>query len=287
MFYLFLGEGQFGGRNTITLAKEYLQCASQNQCNYTTPRVLFVFYNGVTFPMKEALEQLGVEVHGVAVEVTQDVSEKLQPEEFYNDQESNIENHTQNQPQMNYPCTVVDSVSSSDEEYDGNIMSASEYMEMLKNGGPSGDANELDLYEHDVLYNDKSTDEHEHDTEVRLCEKQLSDDDANSSCGDLSEEECCDDESELDNKVLQSLHTSNSSLMSQPFTSLQSSSALSQNVRCDIRKLNLDVSTLICLVSNMCHGHCNIDFNQREFDELALQERAKPLLPTLDAFMKG
>ena len=77
------GNGQYGGRSTLTLAEDYVFCASHHRYNYETPKILFVFSNGVTTPMKTALQHLGVEVHGEETEVTPETNEKLRlPGEF-------------------------------------------------------------------------------------------------------------------------------------------------------------------------------------------------------------
>ena len=78
----------------------------------------------------------------------------------------------------------------------------------------------------------------------------------------------------------------NEDMVSELVHSLQTSCSLTHAARKDIRKLNLDVSTLICLVSNLCHGHCHGSFQQGVLEDLAQQEREAPLLPTLLAFMK-
>ena len=55
----------------------------------------------------------------------------------------------------------------------------------------------------------------------------------------------------------------------------------------DFFQVNLDITTLISLVSNACHGRCNFIFREHILSEQAAQERQSPLLPKLQAFFKG
>ena len=55
----------------------------------------------------------------------------------------------------------------------------------------------------------------------------------------------------------------------------------------DIQKVNLDVSTMIVLVSNVCHGHCNYNFQEDILNQQAASEREGPVLPSIHEFLKG
>ena len=54
-----------------------------------------------------------------------------------------------------------------------------------------------------------------------------------------------------------------------------------------VTRVNLDVSTLICITSNVCNGHCNFIFKDNILRLQAEEERKKPLLPTLTEFLRG
>ena len=54
----------------------------------------------------------------------------------------------------------------------------------------------------------------------------------------------------------------------------------------DIKKVNLDVSTLIVLVSNVCNGRCQFVFKDDILSFQAECERKDPVLPKLQEFMK-
>ncbi|XP_033761926.1 uncharacterized protein LOC117343602 [Pecten maximus] len=75
---IWAGEGQFGDHDLIRQAEDYVTCAKSNPVNFCPPTVNFAFYNQVTYPMAEALEERGVRVWGERVEVDPDVKVKLQ-----------------------------------------------------------------------------------------------------------------------------------------------------------------------------------------------------------------
>ena len=55
----------------------------------------------------------------------------------------------------------------------------------------------------------------------------------------------------------------------------------------DVRKVNLDVSTMIALVSNQCHGHHKLECNEDYLRQQALQESSNPVLVQLFTFLLG
>ncbi|XP_052826354.1 UPF0415 protein C7orf25 homolog isoform X2 [Octopus bimaculoides] len=54
-----------------------------------------------------------------------------------------------------------------------------------------------------------------------------------------------------------------------------------------IRIVNLDITTLITLVSAVTHGHCNFIFPEKILTLQAKEEREKPVLPEMLDFLKG
>ncbi|XP_076460529.1 uncharacterized protein LOC143293511 [Babylonia areolata] len=50
--------------------------------------------------------------------------------------------------------------------------------------------------------------------------------------------------------------------------------------------VNLDITTLITLVSAVCHGGCHFRFRDKVLDQQAAEERERPSLPDLMAFLK-
>lgn len=55
----------------------------------------------------------------------------------------------------------------------------------------------------------------------------------------------------------------------------------------EVNKINLDITSLISLVSNQCHGRCNFIFQEEVLTRQAAQERASPSLPKLRQYMAG
>ena len=52
-------------------------------------------------------------------------------------------------------------------------------------------------------------------------------------------------------------------------------------------KVNLDVTTLVALVSDLTHGGCWHAFQEPLIQELADQERDRPLVTEVEQFLKG
>jgi hypothetical protein len=50
---------------------------------------------------------------------------------------------------------------------------------------------------------------------------------------------------------------------------------------------NLDITTLICLCSNLCNGRNECDFSDAVLVQQAIRERASPVLPSINAFLQG
>ena len=73
----YTGEGQFGSRSIVDQAIQYVECAKQHPKNYMTPQVVFLFCQGVTFPLKDELMKVGVLVQGQTEDVEQNVSDQL------------------------------------------------------------------------------------------------------------------------------------------------------------------------------------------------------------------
>lgn len=55
----------------------------------------------------------------------------------------------------------------------------------------------------------------------------------------------------------------------------------------DVSRVNLDITTLFALVSNLCHGHCELVFQEKILTQQAAEERGHPLLPELLNFLIG
>ena len=53
------------------------------------------------------------------------------------------------------------------------------------------------------------------------------------------------------------------------------------------QKVNLDITTLMALVSSLSNGNCNFRFEDEVLNLQAEEERAEPILPVLNSFMQG
>lgn len=54
------GEGQYGDKDIVTLAKEYIMASDQNPINYESPDICFVFPRGITESVYNSLKTTGV-----------------------------------------------------------------------------------------------------------------------------------------------------------------------------------------------------------------------------------
>ena len=55
----------------------------------------------------------------------------------------------------------------------------------------------------------------------------------------------------------------------------------------EVARVNLDITSLISFVSNVCHGGCNYHFREDILTQQATWERERPILPKLMDFIKG
>ena len=53
---IWAGRGHYGTNTLFFQAEDFLQLAAENPINYAKPNVTFVFFNGVTTPMADALQ---------------------------------------------------------------------------------------------------------------------------------------------------------------------------------------------------------------------------------------
>ncbi|KAF7644612.1 hypothetical protein LDENG_00219020 [Lucifuga dentata] len=70
------GRGQYGDKNIIRQAEDFLQASHQQPVQYCSPHVIFAFYNGVSSPMADHLRNMGISVRGDIVAVNALVKEE-------------------------------------------------------------------------------------------------------------------------------------------------------------------------------------------------------------------
>ncbi|KAK5649905.1 hypothetical protein RI129_000934 [Pyrocoelia pectoralis] len=62
------GDTGYGVRSIIDQAEDYLNCAKQHPCLFQTPKIMFVFFSGISNTLSETLEELGIIVQGNRIE---------------------------------------------------------------------------------------------------------------------------------------------------------------------------------------------------------------------------
>ncbi|XP_053215658.1 UPF0415 protein C7orf25 homolog [Podarcis raffonei] len=66
---IWLGRGQYGDKSIIEQAEDFLRASGQQPVQYSNPHIIFAFYNGVSCPMAQRLQQMGISVRGDIVAV--------------------------------------------------------------------------------------------------------------------------------------------------------------------------------------------------------------------------
>ncbi|XP_063778550.1 UPF0415 protein C7orf25 homolog isoform X2 [Pseudophryne corroboree] len=66
---IWLGRGQYGDKSIIEQAEDYIQASLQQPVQYSSPHIIFAFYNSVSSPMAEKLKDMGISVRGDIVAV--------------------------------------------------------------------------------------------------------------------------------------------------------------------------------------------------------------------------
>ncbi|KAF5273415.1 hypothetical protein FQA39_LY07432 [Lamprigera yunnana] len=69
-----LGDTSYGVRSVLDQANEYLKCAELNPCYFQKPKIVFVFFAGISEELAEKLQSLGVTVNGT--HITQEIDSK-------------------------------------------------------------------------------------------------------------------------------------------------------------------------------------------------------------------
>lgn len=86
---IWAGKGQYGTKDVVKKAEKYVE-AAKLYCEFSPPRVVCVFSNGVTHSMAEYLESKGISVEGERLDVSQEIKERLN-ECFMNDSDDSDE----------------------------------------------------------------------------------------------------------------------------------------------------------------------------------------------------
>jgi len=73
---IWASDGQYGNKDAVMKIQKYIT-AARTESDFAPPKVVSVFTNGVTFEMAKYLEDLGVEVEGERVAVSEDTLRRL------------------------------------------------------------------------------------------------------------------------------------------------------------------------------------------------------------------
>ncbi|XP_073532696.1 UPF0415 protein C7orf25 homolog [Phyllobates terribilis] len=73
---IWIGRGQYGDKSIIEQAEDYLQASRQQPVQYSSPHIIFAFYNSVSKPMAEKLKEMGISVRGDIVAVALGIAQE-------------------------------------------------------------------------------------------------------------------------------------------------------------------------------------------------------------------
>lgn len=379
---IWAGNGQYGERDILLQAEDYVKCTTVYPVNFVNPTMVFAFYNGVTGPMADELRRMNVAVVGEVVEVSDDVENKLKflsvdddlsadsdsfdenDDDFEFDRFDNIrknsEQHiTETTKTEAFASTDRDSTFSrsrdvfdwDDDKYVGQT--SKDIISNVADGQIQGREESLGHATAGRIINPTSKEVNESTQQVLSNQTFCSVNQGNerktvpSNGGDISDmiisKDLCIDldssnasrhsdavkrkstktENLVNTNTSQGLHGSKeesrfsskraykleSELNSDSLTSV----SLDEFITCElltsntvdfsqlnqimsvnsihtidsIRKVNIDVSSLITLVSAVAHGRCHFQFQEPILSEQAAEERMDPVLPKLLKIIEG
>ncbi|KAK3581992.1 hypothetical protein CHS0354_030940 [Potamilus streckersoni] len=260
---IWAGQGQFGERDLLFQAQDFVECSSEHPVNFAIPRVFFSFYNGITVPMAKALEDIGVTVLGQQVPVAPDIEDKLlelslaDSDDSEDDDSEFIDKDVHVTSSLSIPHRCIDTTeytplsTSSDNivQHSGQITKDLCAQQSASEGSKSG----KDL---DHMHGERS----------------------------LNQSLCMEGVTSVDQFVKKELLTCElidyGHMLGAEFSNRDNDIDTITNV-------NLDITALITLVSAMTHGRCNFVFPEKILSQQATEERQKPALPSLKKFLKG
>lgn len=242
--------------------------------------------------MAEALEQLGITVWGTRIPVPKEL-QRLIDESANMSDESECENNN-----MNNDAILTGDYNDSESDADCcDIPSASELMsksntERLKHLNldeskciidQNGDTAKLNLgVGNTVLQSDCRS--------LDLLFQNPSKDDKQSDLSQKNESALILQNSDSKQSVLQVLTSAPVYSFDELKINNQSCSHASidkEDSSIDTTRVNLDITTMITLVSNITHGGCKYSFKEKILSLQAEEERQTPVLPELESYLEG
>lgn len=267
------GQGQYGERDLVKQAEDYISCAEKHPLQFRVPKVHFIFYNHVTTPMAEALEKIGIVVWGQRVDVERDVVQKL----------------------VDLSAMMRDSDDDDDDEDNDDDDDFYSEKKQIFDG-----ENQKSVFRRHSIPDEKSSCKDNEDPHFQICDKAINKSAKNSLEQNISKFDDKDSRSS-NSEFLNSNNSSfpSSKLFETDFISnllsaipefnlnVFTGSGTNNQSEAVIKKVNLDITTLITLVSSVTHGGCNFVFQEPLLTEQAAEERKNPILKDLKKFLEG
>lgn len=312
MNFLFLlpGQGQFGEKTLVDQAKEYLHLASLNQVNFRTPRVCYVFYSGVTKPMAAALADLGVLVLGELMDISSDVQTKLSSlEDLDLDSNSDLDNcdddldegmsHEFQKVLLGGDASSRMQVTAADERSDADVIARtvnqvpetafdvgqglviSERLEILgsESSSPGSQVTRTGMLHWVQASRSKLRESQD--------QEQPNNSQSEKAQTDPSIRQYYVFDGSLMSLILKNFFQKGISCFHESPSGRNSSKSSIIFDPSPVRKVNLDVTALIALISAVTHGHCYFIFEDDILSEQAAEERRCPVLPKMKEFLQG
>jgi len=103
------GENNFGQRNILDQAVEFLVCSQQNVIMFKQPKVVFSFSNGVSTSLAQKLVKKGIEINGEVIDLEDnDVLDEENDESDSDDDDMILHHNDHTQPVIQPESTQVD-----------------------------------------------------------------------------------------------------------------------------------------------------------------------------------
>lgn len=91
---IYMGDAGYGVRSIVDQAQEFLSCAEIYPCLFKTPKVVFVFANGINWRIAHDLENLGVTVRGFRIRSEDSESDEFDDDYDYEENEEEYQSES-------------------------------------------------------------------------------------------------------------------------------------------------------------------------------------------------
>ena len=265
------GKGQFGEKSIVHQAIHYISCAQLCPVNFTPPKIVMIFINGITRELKAELCELGVHVQGTVMDVDPSIAQQLQFDTAFD-------------REFDESSSFDDLLYDSEDEGEGEMLSASNFLhnQMLPSVGESKSSNMNPADPSIVRNSGQSASECPYSGRDKVTsttmtsDGQVNNDSLLIGSSNISpagyEPQLGDNKGEKNEEAnVDSYQFAADVFSTQP----------------SIQRCNLDITALVCLVSNVCHGHNHYEFQEDVLTQQAAEERSQPMNPELQSFLKG